>query len=600
MAAPLIEAEGLVKRFGSTHALAGVGLSVQRGTVLALLGPNGAGKTTLVRILTTLLAPDHGRATIAGYDVVADAERVRPLIGFAGQSAAVDEMLTGRENLELVGRLYHLEKGERRRRARKVLERFSLTDAGERLVRTYSGGMRRRLDLGASLIGRTPVLILDEPTTGLDPRSRNELWDFIRELADAGTTVLLTTQNLEEADHLADRIVVIDKGTTVAEGTADALKDQIGGDVLEARVSRGDLDLALAQLADLGDAPPAVDRHDQRISLPTKGGAKVLVTAGRRLDDAGVGLIELGLRRPSLDEVFLTLTGHSTVAPAEQERASARQPSPADAETDTPVRTSSAPDTHTNSSALGDLLAITSRNLRRLARSPRMVMLSIINPIVLLVMFRYLLGGAIVVHGSSYVNYLLPGVFVAAVLVGGGSTAISITQDLQSGMIDRFRSLPIARSAVLAGRTLADQCRNLLALGVIIVLGLLVGFHFQNNAGLAIVGIALIALAGYAFSWLYAAIGIAVTDPETAYGASTLTMFLLLFASSAFVPIDTMPGWLQPIARVQPVTVIINAVRALMGGGPTHHWLWQSLLWCGVILLASITIAVRQYRRIGS
>src|ERR1019366_4847699 len=188
MAAPLIEAEGLVKRFGSTHALAGVGLSVQRGTVLALLGPNGAGKTTLVRILTTLLAPDHGRATIAGYDVVADAERVRPLIGFAGQSAAVDEMLTGRENLELVGRLYHLEKGERRRRARKVLERFSLTDAGERLVRTYSGGMRRRLDLGASLIGRTPVLILDEPTTGLDPRSRNELWDFIRALAEAGTT----------------------------------------------------------------------------------------------------------------------------------------------------------------------------------------------------------------------------------------------------------------------------------------------------------------------------------------------------------------------------------------------------------------------------
>jgi ABC-2 type transport system ATP-binding protein len=599
MAAPIIEAEGLAKRFGSTQALAGVDLSVVRGTVLALLGPNGAGKTTLVRILTTLLAPDRGRAILAGYDVVAEADRVRPLIGLAGQSAAVDEMLTGRENLELVGRLYHLGRGERRDRAREVLERFSLADAGERLVKTYSGGMRRRLDVGASLIGRTPVLILDEPTAGLDPRSRNELWDFIRELADAGTTVLLTTQYLEEADHLADRIVVIDKGTTVAEGTADALKDQIGGDVLEARVSSGDLDLAVAQLADLGDAPPTVDPHEQRISLPTKGGATVLVTAARRLDDAGVGLIELGLRRPSLDEVFLTLTGHSTVAPAEQERAPARQPSPADAETDTPVKTSSAPETHTNSSALADTLAITSRNVRRLARSPRMVMLSIINPIVLLVMFRYLLGGAIVVHGSSYVNYLLPGVFVAAVLVGGGSTAISITQDLQSGMIDRFRSLPIARSAVLAGRTLADQCRNLLALGVIIVLGWLVGFHFQNNAGLAIVGIALIALAGYAFSWLYAAIGIAVTDPETAYGASTLTMFLLLFASSAFVPIDTMPGWLQPIARVQPVTVIINAVRALMGGGPTYHWLWQSLLWCGGILLASITIAVRQYRRIG-
>jgi ABC-2 type transport system ATP-binding protein len=308
----MIEVEGVSKRFGSTRALVEVELTVDRGTVLALLGPNGAGKTTLVKVLTTLLKPDAGRARVAGCDVVRDASRLRAAIGLAGQYAAVDELLTGRENLELVGLWYHLGKDEYRRRAQQVLERFSLLDAGDRLVKTYSGGMRRRLDIGASLIARPPVLFLDEPTTGLDPRTRNDVWLFIEELVAAGTTVLLTTQYMEEADRLADRIVVIDTGRVIADGTSEQLKEQLGGDVLEARVSDPTkLEQTAALLAGLNDGTPRVDGDQRRVRIPASGGTPLLIAAGRRLEEAGIALDDLGIRRPSLDDVFLTLTGAS-------------------------------------------------------------------------------------------------------------------------------------------------------------------------------------------------------------------------------------------------------------------------------------------------
>ena len=313
---PMIEVHGVSKAFGSTQALADVDLHAAAGRVLGLLGPNGAGKTTLVRILTTLLRPDTGTATVAGLDVVRDAVALRSVIGLAGQFAAVDETLTGRENLEMVGRLYHLPKKDVKRRADEVLERFGLTDAAGRSVRTYSGGMRRRLDLGASLVGRPPVLLLDEPTTGLDPRTRMDLWRFIEHLVADGTTVLLTTQYLEEADRLAHRIVVIDQGRVIAEGTSDELKDRLGGDVLELRVvDAADLEKASQSVADLGAERPQIDAGQRRVSIPVSGGATTLIAAARRLDDEGIGLEDIGIRRPSLDDVFLALTGHGTAAP---------------------------------------------------------------------------------------------------------------------------------------------------------------------------------------------------------------------------------------------------------------------------------------------
>ncbi|RBY94976.1 daunorubicin/doxorubicin resistance ABC transporter ATP-binding protein DrrA [Blastococcus sp. TBT05-19] len=307
-----IVVEGLAKRFGATTALDGVDLTVTEGSVLGLLGPNGAGKTTVVRILTTLLLADAGRAEVVGLDVVRDADAVRAAIGLTGQYAAVDEYLTGFENLEMVGRLYHLPKAEARSRAGELLERFDLSGAADRPAKTYSGGMRRRLDIAASLINRPRILFLDEPTTGLDPRSRLAMWEFIAELADGGTTILLTTQYLEEADRLADRMVVIDRGRVIARGTADDLKAQVGGQRLEFTLSRAlDLPEVAKRLRPLAVEDARIDEQTRRLSLPVHGGTEVLAESLRLLEGSGAEVLDVGLRRPDLDDVFLTLTGHA-------------------------------------------------------------------------------------------------------------------------------------------------------------------------------------------------------------------------------------------------------------------------------------------------
>jgi ABC-2 type transport system ATP-binding protein len=305
-----IEARGLVKRYKGVTALDGVDLTVPSGTVLGLLGPNGAGKTTIVRVLSTLLRPDEGTARVTGVDVLARPAEVRRRIGLSGQYAAVDEYLTGYENLDMIGRLYHLGKRRSRDRARELLASFRLEDAADRPTKTYSGGMRRRLDLAGALVADPPVIFLDEPTTGLDPRGRTEMWDVIQTLVAGGTTLLLTTQYLEEADVLADEIVVIDHGRIIAQGTADQLKRQVGGERLELTVA----DVALLAgveeaLAPLGVGRPTVDDGRRSFVMPVSGGPEVLSEALRRLDERQVRLEDVGLRRPTLDDVFLALTG---------------------------------------------------------------------------------------------------------------------------------------------------------------------------------------------------------------------------------------------------------------------------------------------------
>jgi ABC-2 type transport system ATP-binding protein len=320
---PAVETERLHKRYGSVEALRGVDLSVETGSVFGLLGPNGAGKTTAVRILTTLLLPDEGTAHVAGYDVVRDAARVRERIGLAGQYAAVDENLTGVENLEMVGRLYHLGRRSARERAHELLSSFDLSDAGGRLVRTYSGGMRRRLDLAAALLARPAVLFLDEPTTGLDIRSRIDLWEAIEALVSAGTTVLLTTQDLDEADRLADRIAVVDQGRVIAEGTPTELKRRIGGERLEIHLCDGGRgEQALAALASLASEQPFLEDGSVRVPVSERRGT--IADAVRRLDDAGIAIDDISVTTPTLDDVFLTLTGHAAEEAAREAEAQAK------------------------------------------------------------------------------------------------------------------------------------------------------------------------------------------------------------------------------------------------------------------------------------
>jgi ABC-2 type transport system ATP-binding protein len=310
---PAIEVRGVVKRFGDVVALDGLDLTAAHGSVVGLLGPNGAGKTTLVRVLATLLQADAGSATVLGRDVQRDAASVRERIGLAGQYAAVDENLTGLENLTMVGRLYGATRRAAKTRGRELLARFDLRDASDRPTKTYSGGMRRRLDLAAALVAQPPVLFLDEPTTGLDPRSRLGLWDVIETLVAEGTTVLLTTQYLDEADRLADTIAVIDHGRLIAEGTSDELKDRLGGERLEIRLDDGaDLAVAVRALAPMSDESPSRDDGVIKVSVRERAGA--IVEAVRRLSQAGVGVDDLALRRPTLDDVFLALTGHGAEA----------------------------------------------------------------------------------------------------------------------------------------------------------------------------------------------------------------------------------------------------------------------------------------------
>ena len=598
---PAVRVEGVVKRFGSTTALAGVDLEVPEGMVFGLLGPNGAGKTTLIRILATLLQPDTGEAELLGHDVVTEAADVRELFALTGQFAAVDELLTGRENLEMFGRLFRLSRTEASRRASELLERFELADAADRNAKTYSGGMRRRLDLASSLLTQPRVLFLDEPTTGLDPRSRNEIWDIVRDLRREGTTILLTTQYLEEADQLADEIAVIDHGRVIAEGTGNELKDRVGGHILEVELTDArQRDEARAALVRIGCGQPEDDGRPDRLTLPAPRESLVLVEeAAAELRRAEIGVNEMGLRGPTLDDVFLQLTGQP---PSENGK-----PPVAVAVPDTRVAKHRprlprphAPSLRGTETSLTDTAVVTMRNLRHFWRQPDLLIFSTIQPVMFVLLFVYVFSGAIgkaLPPGVSYVDYLLPGIFVQSVTFRASQTAVGLSEDLRLGVIDRFRSMPMARSAVLVGRTTADLVRNILIIGLMIVVGYLVGFSFQAGVLAALGCVAIIAAWGIALSWIFAFVSLVVRGAESAQTAGFVILFPLVFASSVFVPVQTLPDWLQKIAKVSPVTLVANAARGFASTGGVPDSLGWALAWIVGILVVFVPLSVWRYRR---
>src|SRR5215469_548733 len=598
---PAVRVEGVVKRFGATAALDGAELEVPGGMVFGLLGPNGAGKTTLVRILATLLAPDAGRAEVFGRDVVGEPAAVRELIGLTGQFAAVDELLTGRENLEMFGRLFNLSREQAHRRAGELLERFGLAQAADRPARTYSGGMRRRLDIASSLLTRPQVLFLDEPTTGLDPRSRNEIWAIVRELRREGTTLLLTTQYLEEADQLADRIAVIDRGKVIAEGTGNELKDRVGGQILEVELaSAGQRDRAQAVLAGVGCGEPEPDERPDRLTLPApRNGLQLVEEAAAGLRRAQIAVSDIGLRRPTLDDVFLQLTG----APPGEDGGRSRQGRDASGQVTAPrgpVLRLRRPSRRAVRSAVTDAGVVTGRNLRHFIRQPDLLTFSTIQPVIFVLLFVYVFGGAVsrsLPNGVTYIDFLLPGIFVQSVTFRASQTAVGMSEDLERGVIDRFRSMPMARSAVLAGRTVADLVRNILIIVLMIAVGYLVGFRFHGGVAGAVASIAVVAAFGFALSWIFAFVALTVRGAEAAQSAGFVVVFPLVFASSVFVPVATMPHWLQAFAKISPVTVTADATRSLALFG-TPASLGAAAAWIGGLLAVFIPLSVWRYRRI--
>ncbi len=658
---PAILVEGLTKSYKNVKALKGIDLEVPRGTVLGLLGQNGAGKTTAVRILTTLLKPDGGYAEVVGFNVVKEARALRSHIGLTGQDMALDDHLTGRESLEIVGRLYRLSTREARKRADALLEQFSLSHAAGRTVKTYSGGMRRRLDLAASLIGDPEILFLDEPTTGLDPLSRTSLWEIIEGLVNDGTTLLLTTQYLEEADRLADDIAVVDSGLIIAKGTPEELKDKIGNDILELTMNDTDeLTKAISSLSEIRSiGTPQVNSPEKRVSISLHEGSHQISGILRALDEDGITVSDIALHRPSLDDVFLTLTGHDTSIPVDNgtmSRSMVDRPvtgvsvaeksvtsgtdtgtsiytTPAtptedarkqdsmsvpnasgvdnlDTTTPIPASDTSSPGTDTSSphssvsptrhmfTFTGDFMTIMKRNLLRYIRLPNLIVWNTVQPVMFVLLFTYVFGGIIkfVVH-QAYIDFLMPGIFIQAAVFGSTQTGIGISEDMDKGMIDRFKSLPMARMAVLAGRTMSDSVRNV---GVVLLMtgvGAILGFRFHNGVGLFIAALALVVAFGLAFSWISAVIGLLAGDPESTQAAGFVWILPLTFASSAFVPVASMPGWLQAFAKADPVTHAVDTLRILLSGGALQVSLIETLAWIVGILIVAIPLAVWLYMR---
>ena len=571
------------RRFGEVVALRDVDLDVAAGEVVGLLGPNGAGKTTLLRIVATLLEPDGGQVAVCGTELGVDAAAVRRHLGLAGQYASLDPLLTARENLELVGSLYGIESRDCVQRSAALLESLGLHDVADRRVAAYSGGMRRRLDLGATLIGEPSLLLLDEPTSNLDPRSRIELWDLIDQIAARGSAVLITSQHLDEVERLADRVVVLRNGTVIADDQPRALRRRIGGQVLEIGID-GIAAQTTAEhvLADQG-LTLRVDPATSRLTAAAHG-LPAAAAAATALTASGIEATDFTLRSPSLEEAFLALTGDASEPTADEEvvgRATL-------AERTKPTVTHS---------PLRDIAVITGRYWRHLLRTPQSIFFAAVQPVLFVLGLDAVFGTLVEQQlGTDYIQFLLPGVIVMNLALAAGTTGVGLANDLQQGIIDRFRTLPMTHTAIIIGRTSTDLIRNAVALALMIAAGFAIGFRLDGGLPGGAAALAVALLFGYATTWVFAAVGLAVKDPQAAAFIGFAPVLVFVYLSSAWVPIDTMDGAVQAFARNQPVNVTIESVRGLANGTSPSTQTLQALAWSCALIVAFAALTTWQLR----
>jgi ABC-2 type transport system ATP-binding protein len=589
-----VETAGIAKNFGKTRALDGVDLAVPAGTVYGVLGPNGAGKTTLIRILATLLRPDAGTARVVGYDVVRQAGAVRERVSLTGQFASVDDDLTGIENIVFLGRLLGFSPKQARARAEELLEAFGLADAAGRLVRTYSGGMRRRIDIAASIVVTPELIFLDEPTTGLDPRSRNQVWDIVRALVGEGTTVLLTTQYLDEADQLAGRIAIVDHGRIIAEGTPGQLKASVGAGSLHVRVHDAvDRPRAEAVLARTLALPVELEPDPAALTVRVTDTERVAAALGE-LGRAGIPVTSFSLGQPSLDEVFLTLTGHRA---DDQDDDVSKEDATLKALSADPIRSALTNGARPRrASALSTSVTFGWRAMLKIKHVPEQLLDVTMFPVMFVLMFTYLFGGAIAGSTREYLQFLLPGILVQAVVLITIYTGHTLNKEVQKGVFDRVRTLPIWQPTALIGALLGDAARYTIASTVIITLGLVLGFRPGGGFVGVVLAVALVVLFAFSLSWIWTALGLVMRTPESLMNMSMTILFPLTFISNIFVDPSTMPGWLQSFVNVNPITHLSDAVRGLMAGEADGGDIVRVLAWCAGLVATLGPLTMYLYR----
>ncbi len=602
-----IEATGLVKSFGETRAVDGVDLAVRSGSVYGVLGPNGAGKTTTIRMLATLLRPDAGEARVLGHDIVREADAVRSAVSLTGQLASVDEDLTGRENLILLGRLLGLGRSRAKDRADELLDAFGLTEAAGRLVKNYSGGMRRRLDISASIVVTPQLMFLDEPTTGLDPRSRNQVWDIIRAMQAGGTTILLCTQYLDEADQLADGIAVIDHGRVIAEGTPGQLKASVGSGALHVR------------LLDPDQRPEAERILSRELgSVHLEAGSSRAVGVVRRPGPGGRGdrgAVAVGhqdrrlLARPA--EPRRGVHGAHRPRgrrPVAGERSDARGGASRMSTPTTRPQTAPDADAAAVAKALaggerpprpgGASAALTFgwRGMLKIKHVPEQLIDVTITPVLFTLLFTYMYGGAIAGSTGEYLQFILPGTLVMSVLFTTVYSGVALNTDMTKGVVDRFRSLPIWPAAPLVGAVVGDSVRYVLAGTVVVIVGVILGYSPEGGVDGVIMAMALVVLFAFGLAWAFTTVGLLMRSPNAVMNTGFMALFPLLFISNAFVPPETLPSAIEAFVNVNPFSHLVTAARGLMDGNAEMGDIFLVLGEAAVLTAVFAPLTMRLYR----